>query len=118
MKCALCLLLLIASVPTFAKKQPGDDARKEFVSNFNKMLERDGRTAWAGMEGKSHDVLQIALPNAPVPYMYEIEQAYVEPLKSEPYKSKMKALGFSIIELKSDVFSESFPKGVWDIPIE
>ncbi len=115
---AICLLLLIACIPAFAKKQPGDDARKEFVSNFNKMLERDGRTAWAGIQGKSHEILQIALPNAPVPYMYEIESAYIEPLKSDPYKEKMKSLGFSMIELKSDVTSETFPNGTWDIPLQ
>jgi hypothetical protein len=114
-----CLLfLLLAVLPCIAKKLPGDDARKSFVSDFNKMLERDGRNAFADVQGKDHDVLQIALPNAPVRYMYEIEQAYVEPLKAEPYKSKFKELGFHVIELKSDIPSQNFPKGTWDIPIQ
>jgi hypothetical protein len=114
----ILVIALLLSIPCAAKKQPGDEDRKRFVSEFNKMLERDNRTAWADMQGKAHDVLQIALPNGSVSYMHEIEAAYVEPLKSEPYKGKMKALGFRIIELKTDVISESFPKGVWDIPLE
>lgn len=82
--------------------------------------------------GKSQDVIQILpgmvngklglldggaemRPEALVRFKREV----VDPLMlTEPYKSQLKELGFTAIQLKIASRSDSFPKGTWDIPIQ
>jgi hypothetical protein len=113
----MCSLLLLISLSTFAvaKKDPAIEARKQFATDFMQLLELQNDAKVVVLAGKEKDVLQIWLPGEGPAGMNLFEQRYVEALKKSP---KIKEVGFHSIQLKSDVFSITFPKGVWDIPID
>ncbi len=111
------LLLVVVSSFSAAKKDPAVEQRKDFITHYAQVLERDGWPSVVLLAGKSKDMLQVWLPQTPVEGMYRFEERYVEPLKRE-HASEMKALGFHSIQIKTDVFSATFPKGVWDIPLD
>lgn len=118
--CKLILsVLLLASAGLAKTKDPAVEQRKEFVNRYTQTLEREGwPPAGVMLAGKEKDVLQIWFHNAAVERIYVFEKQYVEPLRQGEGKAKMKALGFKTVEIKTDVFSASFPKGVWDIPLD
>ena len=108
---AFCFFLpLIAA----AKKDPAIDARKEYVLNYRKALEQlgYGSEVYVTVAGKDHDVLQILLVRFGVSGVISFEKQRVEPIRDD-----IKAQGFRLIELKTDAYSETFPKGIWQLPL-
>jgi hypothetical protein len=114
---------VLASAGVQAKKDrqqdPALERRQQFVVGYTQLLERAG---WEGeatpiLAGKNKDVLLIWMPGELVERMYRFENLCVEPLLKEE-ASEMKDLSFIGIEIKTDSFSVSFPKGVWDLPLQ
>ena len=134
MKSALGTLILLLAFPLASAKNTDDAAiagRKEFCHNLLQLLEQN--TGWNTYvrlaPGDSQNVLQLLpgmdhgkldlldggarmQPEAVVRFKREI----VDPLLAK--KEELKSLGFKSIQIKVRSHSDSFPHGVWDIPLD
>lgn len=113
MKSTILIGVMLLTSLAFGKKDSTVDSRKEFANLYQQGLEQEGWPETVVVSGKSKDVLQIWMPNAAVDMVYQFEKQLIE-----PYKTKIKSAGFQSVEIKTDVFSASFPKGVWDIGLD
>jgi hypothetical protein len=133
MKTVVAFLLLLA-IPVASSKKKDDptiEQRKEFCHRLTQLLEQN--TGWNTYvrlaPGRDQNVLQLfpgmehgkldlldggaeMQPEALVRFKREV----VDPLLTK--REELKALGFKAIQIKIRSHSESFPKGVWDIPID
>jgi hypothetical protein len=134
MKSALCVFLLLLSVPLVSAGKPDDPEikqRKEFCHRLIQLLEQE--TGWNTYvrlaPGRSQDVLQLypgmehgkldlldGGADMPVEALVRFKREVVDPLLTK--RAELKGLGFKAIQIKIRSHSESFPHGTWDIPLE
>jgi hypothetical protein len=116
MKRLALISFLLFPILVLAKNDPAMDARKTYVEKYQKMLEQSGGTCSriaATIAGKNKDSISILTIHADVAFVITAERSCVEPQRAE-----MKALGFHTIEIRSDAYSSTFPKGIWRISLD
>jgi hypothetical protein len=116
MKRLVAVVLLFVCMPAFArKKDPAVEQRKAAVVEMKKYFEQNDVQVGVYAEGKQSEIVTFFLPDSAVAGMLRFEKTEVEIAKD-----KLKSLGFKTVRIvgAQAIFSTTFPKGKWEIPLE